>query len=71
VSSICNVKQGKDSILAIGSWDSKVRIFDNELSNKRGIENSDYAVVGIDSDEEGEYLFVGHKNGSDLEFGWR
>jgi guanine nucleotide-binding protein subunit beta-2-like 1 protein len=64
VSSICNVKQGKDSILAIGSWDNKVRIFDNELSFNRGIENSDYAVVGINSDDDGEYLFVGHKNGS-------
>ena len=64
VSSICNVKQGKDSYLAVGSWDSKVRIFDSELGLNRGIEALDYAVVSMNTDEEGEYLFVGQKNGS-------
>jgi guanine nucleotide-binding protein subunit beta-2-like 1 protein len=64
VSSISHIRQGKDSLLAVGSWDSKVRIFDNELAFNRGIEALDYAVVSMDSDEEGEYLFVGQKNGS-------
>ena len=64
VSSITHVKQGKDSLLAVGSWDSKVRIFDSDFSLNRGIDNNDYAVVGMNTDDEGEYLFVGQKNGS-------
>jgi guanine nucleotide-binding protein subunit beta-2-like 1 protein len=64
VSSISNVNRGKDTLLAVGSWDSKVRIFDADFSLNRGIENHDYAVVGMNTDEEGEYLFVGQKNGS-------
>jgi WD40 repeat protein len=58
----CN--KGKDSLLAVGSWDSKVRIFDSDFSLNRGIENNDYAVVGMNTDDDGEYLFVGQKNGS-------
>jgi guanine nucleotide-binding protein subunit beta-2-like 1 protein len=64
VSSICHVRQGKDSLFAVGSWDSKVRLFDSELSFNRGIDAVDYAVVGMNSDDEGEYLFVGQKNGA-------
>jgi guanine nucleotide-binding protein subunit beta-2-like 1 protein len=64
VSSICSVKQGKDSLFAVGAWDSKVRLFDSELSFNRGIEAQDYAVVSMNSDDEGEYLFVGQKNGA-------
>ncbi len=64
VSSICHIRQGKDAFLAVGSWDSKVRIFDSELALNRGIEAIDYAVVSMNSDEDGEYLFVGQKNGS-------
>ena len=67
VSSISHIKQGKeskDNLLAVGSWDSKVRIFDSELAYNRGIEALDYAVTSMDSDDDGEYLFVGQKNGS-------
>jgi guanine nucleotide-binding protein subunit beta-2-like 1 protein len=64
VSSMCHVRQGKDSLLAVGSWDSKVRIFDSELAFNRGIDANDYAVVSMNSDDQGEYLFVGQKNGS-------
>jgi guanine nucleotide-binding protein subunit beta-2-like 1 protein len=66
VSSICHVKQDdKEKLLAVGSWDSKVRIFDSELAFNRGIDSSsDYAVVSMSSDVEGEYLFVGQKNGT-------
>jgi guanine nucleotide-binding protein subunit beta-2-like 1 protein len=64
VSSMCHIRQGKDSLLAVGSWDSKVRIFDSELTFNRGIDAQDYAVVSMNSDDEGEYLFVGQKNGS-------
>jgi|LauGreDrversion4_2_1035121.scaffolds.fasta_scaffold618494_2 guanine nucleotide-binding protein subunit beta-2-like 1 protein len=64
VSSMCHIRQGKDSLLAVGSWDSKVRVFDSELSFNRAIDALDYAVVSMNSDDDGEYLFVGQKNGS-------
>jgi guanine nucleotide-binding protein subunit beta-2-like 1 protein len=64
VSSMCHIRQGKESLLAVGSWDSKVRIFDSELAFNRGIEGLDYGVVSMNSDDEGDYLFVGQKNGS-------
>jgi guanine nucleotide-binding protein subunit beta-2-like 1 protein len=64
VSCMTHINKGKDSLLAVGSWDSKVRIFDNELAFNRGIEALDYAVVSMASDDEGEFLFVGQKNGS-------
>jgi len=64
VSSMTHIKQGKESLLAVGSWDSKVRIVDSNLAVNRAIEAQDYAVVSMNSDEDGEYLFVGQKNGS-------
>lgn len=64
VSSMCHIRQGKDSLLAVGSWDSKVRIFDSELAFNRGIDALDYAVVSMASDDDGDFLFVGQKNGS-------
>jgi guanine nucleotide-binding protein subunit beta-2-like 1 protein len=65
VSSLCHINQGKNSLLAVGSWDSKVRIFDSNFGFNRGIESPvDSAVVSMASDEEGDYLFVGQKNGS-------
>jgi len=35
-----------------------------EFNFDRGIDTQEYAVVSMNSDEEGEYLFVGQKNGS-------
>lgn len=63
VNSICDLRQGKNSLMAVGSWDNRVRLFDSEFVYKRGIDNLDYAVVSMDTDEEGDYLFVGQKNG--------
>ena len=66
VSTIGHVSQASDksSTLAVGSWDSKIRFFDTELNKTKTIEALDYGVVKIDSDEEGEFLFVGQKNGN-------
>ena len=64
VSSMCHVRQDKNSQLAVGSWDSKVRVFDTDLNYNRSIDALDYAVVSMNSDDDGEYLFVGQKNGS-------
>lgn len=64
VSTISHIRQDKDSLLAVGSWDSKVRFFDSELKLTKSIEALDYGVVKVDSDDEGEFLFVGQKNGT-------
>jgi guanine nucleotide-binding protein subunit beta-2-like 1 protein len=66
VSSICNINQGKNSLLAVGSWDSKVRIFDSQnFGFVRGLVSpTESAIVSMATDEDGDYLFVGQKNGS-------
>jgi guanine nucleotide-binding protein subunit beta-2-like 1 protein len=64
VSSIGHITQDKASTLAVGSWDSKIRFFDSELNKVKTIDALDYGVVKIDSDDEGEFLFVGQKNGT-------
>ena len=65
VSSLINIRQGKEGpLIAVGSWDSKVRIFDKDFKLIKGIGSIDYPVVSMSTDEEGEFLFVGEKNGS-------
>jgi len=65
VSSLTLLKQGKENFVAVGSWDNKVRIFDQKEYNlQRRIGAIDYAVVSMATDDEGEFLFVGEKNGS-------
>ena len=64
VSSIKHITQDKESSIAVGSWDSKIRFFDKELNKTKTIEALDYGVVKIDSDDDGEFLFVGQKNGT-------
>ncbi len=64
VSSVAHVNQGKGSLFAVGSWDNKVRLYDNDFKFIRGIDSSiDSAVVSMASDDTGEILIVGHKNG--------
>jgi guanine nucleotide-binding protein subunit beta-2-like 1 protein len=63
VSSIKKIPNGKDSSLAIGSWDNSVGVFDSEYSRNRVISNYDNAVTCMDVDSTGNYLFVGSKNG--------
>lgn len=49
----------------LGSWDKKVRIFDQkEYKCEKTYNNIDYAVVSISADDDGDFLFVGEKNGS-------
>jgi guanine nucleotide-binding protein subunit beta-2-like 1 protein len=66
VSNLTHLKNGKDtSLIAVGSWDNTVRIFDQkEFILHRGIRAIDYAVVSMASDDDGEFLFVGEKNGT-------
>jgi guanine nucleotide-binding protein subunit beta-2-like 1 protein len=63
VSCLNHIRKGKDNLLAVGAWDSKVRIFDTDLTYNRAIDGLDYGVVSINSDDEGEFMFVGQKNG--------
>jgi guanine nucleotide-binding protein subunit beta-2-like 1 protein len=63
VSSI-SVKQLKEGpLIAVGSWDNKVRFFDKDFKNTKTIGSSDFPVVSIATDAQGEYLFVAEKNG--------
>jgi WD40 repeat protein len=65
VSTLTHLKQGKEAYVAVGSWDNKVRIFDQKEYNlQRRIGSIDYAVVSMATDDDGEFLFVGEKNGS-------
>lgn len=64
VSKLHYVKQGKDSLLAVGSWDNRVRLFDTEYKVARTISELDYGIVALDTDEDGDFLFVGQKDGS-------
>lgn len=65
VSSLTNIKQGKEGpLIAVGSWDSKVRIFDKDFKLIKGIGSIDYPVVSMSTDEDGEFLFLAEKNGS-------
>jgi guanine nucleotide-binding protein subunit beta-2-like 1 protein len=65
VSCLSLLKQGKENFVAVGSWDNKVRVFDQkEYSLQKKLGGSDYAVVSIDTDDDGDFLFVGEKNGN-------
>jgi WD40 repeat protein len=64
VSSIINIKKGKENFMAVGSWDSKVRIFNNQYAIDRTIEGNGYAVTSMSTDDEGDYLFVAYKDGT-------
>jgi len=63
VSSIKKIQNGKDTSLAIGSWDNTVGIYDAEYSRNRTMTNYDNAVTAMDVDSTGNFLFVGSKNG--------
>ena len=64
VSSMVNIKKGKEHFMAVGAWDSDVRIFNGDYSNFRVIKGNDYAITSMSVSNEGEYLFVAHKNGT-------
>lgn len=63
VSCLTHIRQDKQSMLAVGSWDSQVRIFDKDYKYSRGVEGFDYGIVSMATDEEGDFLFCGEKNG--------
>lgn len=64
VSSLANIQKGKDHFMAVGSWDSDVRIFNKEYSHFRVIKGNDYAVTSMSVSDEGDYLFIAYKDGT-------
>jgi guanine nucleotide-binding protein subunit beta-2-like 1 protein len=63
VSSIKNIKQGKDGLIAVGSWNNEVNFYDKDFKNVKSIKKFDYPVVSMDTDNAGDFLFVAEKNG--------
>jgi len=65
VSNITPIPGDKEiPMISVGSWDSKVRIFDKDFKLIKGIGSIDYPVVSMSVDNSGEFLFVAEKNGS-------
>jgi guanine nucleotide-binding protein subunit beta-2-like 1 protein len=65
VSCINHIKRAeKQNLIAVGSWDQSVKLYDaKELTYLNSVEGFDYGVVSICSDQDGEFLFSGEKNG--------
>ena len=65
VSSIININKAKEgNMVAVGTWDSRVHIFNSDYENFAEIhDGNDYAVTSMSVDEYGDFLFVAYKNG--------
>lgn len=63
VSSITHIKQEKQQFIAVGSWDSQVKIYDKDYTLLNTITDFDYGVVSTSTDDDGEFLFSAEKNG--------
>jgi guanine nucleotide-binding protein subunit beta-2-like 1 protein len=63
VSCMTHVKQDKQTMLAVGSWDQQVRVFNQDYKFTSGISDFDYGIISMASDEDGEFLFCAEKNG--------
>ena len=67
VSCICPVPQSnKDKLLAVGSWDGNVRLFDKEYNLQQTYANN-YPVVRVCTDADADFLLVGERKG-DINF---
>jgi len=63
VSYLKNIRIGKDEFLAAGSWDCKVRLYNDEYEMVR-IFPLDYAVSSLSVANDGDFIFIGEKNGT-------
>jgi len=63
VSCLKNIKVGKETILAAGSWDNKIRFYNDEFVQTRVFQN-DYAISSLAASSDGDFLFVAEKNGA-------
>ena len=64
VSCILNIQKGKTNYIAVGSWDGSVKILNSEYNLDREIAGGEYSVISLSTDEEGDFLFIGYKNGT-------
>lgn len=63
VSCVSQIKQEKQNILAVGSQDKSVKLYDSDYRLLSSIDEFDYGVVSTASDADGEFLFSAEKNG--------
>jgi len=65
VSCLTHIKQEKQNLLAVGSWDQQVRLFEQNKDQgfASSVEGFDYGIVSTATDEDGEFLFSAEKNG--------
>lgn len=63
VSCIYQFEQDKNSIIAVGSQDQSVKFYDKSFTQIAESKDFEYPVVSVGSDEEGNYIFAGEKNG--------
>jgi guanine nucleotide-binding protein subunit beta-2-like 1 protein len=63
VSCLTHVKQEKQNLIAVGSWDQQVRFYDSDKGYLASVSGFDYGVVSTATDENGEFLFSAEKNG--------
>ena len=63
VTSIVNINKGKEHYMAVGCMDGDVSILDHEYSIIRTIKGEEYGVTSLSASDEGDFLFVGYKNG--------
>ena len=64
VSCILNIQKGKNNYIAVGCWDGTVKILNSEYNLDREIPGGEYAVTSLSTDDDGEFLFIGYKDGT-------
>ena len=64
VSCILNIQKGKTNYIAVGCWDGTVKILNSEYNLDREIPGGEYAVTSLSTDDDGEFLFIGYKDGT-------
>ena len=64
VSCILNIQKGKVNYIAVGCWDGTVKILNSEYNVDREIPGGEYAVTSLSTDDDGDFLFIGYKNGT-------
>jgi guanine nucleotide-binding protein subunit beta-2-like 1 protein len=63
VSSITTIKQEKQTLYAVSSWEGHVKLYDQNFGLVNSIEDFDYGVCSTATDDEGEFLISAEKNG--------
>ena len=64
VSCILNIQKGKNNYIAVGCWDGTVKILNSDYNVDREIAGGEYAVTSLSTDDDGDFLFIGYKDGT-------